>query len=274
MEIKLTEVKQSFLEANLIELQFIAIFGGMILLFLIEGFIPRRHSESDQTNRWISNIVLAIFNHFLILVYTAALFKLLALIQPESSLLRHFGLSDIPVFIIVLLLMDFLTYWIHRSFHKVPILWRIHAVHHSDTEIDVTTSHRHHPLEPMISSLLLTPIVFALGAPLVVMAAYSFVLTASSLISHSNLSLPHKIDNFLRFFVITPDFHRIHHSSDKPFTNSNYGGILPWFDYLFRTYKRKPYSDIPEMEVGLEVMRETSDNRLDKVFLTPFIYKP
>ncbi len=169
--------------------------------------------------------------------------------------------------------MEFITYWIHRAYHTIPILWRIHAVHHSDTEVDVTTSHRHHPFEPMINALILTPILFALGAPIVVLASYNLLHTAFSLISHSNIVLPEKLDKVLRLFVITPDFHRMHHSSDRQYTDSNYSAIVPWFDYLFGTATRLPYADIPKMELGLEVLRDNKDNRLDKLFTTPFIFK-
>lgn len=274
MEVTTIDLSQSFLQTHLQEIQFAAIFGGMVLMFLIEGFIPRRKTESNQTSRWLSNIGLALFNHFLIIFYSILLYKLVSQIQPESPILQHFKISDVPAFLIILLLMEFIIYWIHRAFHKIPMLWSIHAVHHTDTEVDVTTSHRHHPFEPMINALILTPIIFALGAPLIVMASYNLLHTAISLISHSNIVLPKKLDNILRLFVITPDFHRMHHSSDKQYTNSNYSAIVPWFDHLFGTATRLPYDEIPKMELGLEVLRDPKDNRLDKLMTTPFIYKP
>ncbi len=266
-------LQQSFLETNFHEIQFAAIFGGMILLFLIEGFIPRRQTDKNQTSRWLSNIGLALFNHFFIIFYSVLVFGLLARFKPESPLIEHFKMCDISSLLIVILIMELMTYWIHRLFHKVEFLWRIHAVHHSDTEIDVTTSHRHHPFEPMINALIITPIIFALGAPFIVLAIYTFMHTAISLFSHSNIVLPKRLDAVLRLFIVTPDFHRMHHSSDKQYTNSNYGAMQPWLDYLFRTASKKPYEDLPDMEVGLEVLRKNKDNRLDKLFTTPFIYK-
>ena len=273
METTTIELSQSFLEANMNEIQFAAIFGGMVLMFLIEGFIPRRKSKSNETSRWLSNIALSLFNHFLIIFYSVLVFGIVAKLQPDSPLLQHFKVSDVPAFLIILLIMEFVIYWIHRTFHKIPLLWRIHAVHHTDTEVDVTTSHRHHPFEPMINALILSPIVFALGAPVIAMAIYNLLHTALSLFSHSNIVLPEKLDKVLRLFVITPDFHRMHHSSDKQYTNSNYSAIVPWFDYLFKTATRKPFEELPRMELGLETLRKPEDNRLDKIFLTPFIYK-
>ena len=274
MDTPVTQLTQSWFQANFTEVQFAAIFGGMVLFFLIEGFIPRRKTNANQSNRWLGNIGLALFNHFFILFFSIALYGLISGFIPDSSLLSHFKVSDVPAFIILLFVMEFLVYWIHRIFHKVPLLWKIHAVHHTDTEIDVTTSHRHHPFEPMINAVILTPIVLALGAPFIVIALYNLTHTAISLFSHSNIVLPEKLDKILRLFVITPDFHRMHHSSDKKFTNSNYSSVIPWFDYLFKTYTHKPYKDISTMEIGLETLRKDKDSRLDRLFITPFIYKP
>lgn len=266
-------IETSFLQTHIYEIQFAAIFGGMIVLFLLEGFIPRRKTKADQTHRWINNIALAFFSHFFILFYAIFLVSIMVRFQPESPLLQAFNTSDLFSFIVILLVLEFLIYWIHRALHRIPWLWRIHAVHHTDTEFDVTTSHRHHPFEPMLTALISTPIIFALGAPIIVLILYNLTVTAISLISHSNIVLPKKIDQILRLFIITPDFHRMHHSSDKRFTNSNYGVILPWFDYLFRTASKKPYPEIPSMQLGLETLREPKDNRLDKLLITPFIYK-
>lgn len=268
------QLQNSFLETHLPELQFVAIFGGMVLLFLIEGLIPRRKEDKNQTVRWLSNIGLTFFNHFIILIYTGFVFAFFNVFKPESPVLDYFKVSDISAFLIILLLMEFLNYWIHVAFHKIPFLWRIHAVHHSDTMVDVTTSNRHHTFEPLISTIIISPIIIAMGAPLVILAAYNFVHTAFSLISHSNIKIPEKLDNILRLFVITPDFHLIHHSSDQRFTDSNYGGMVPWFDYLFKTATRKPAKELETMELGLESLRSAKDQRLDRLLITPFIYKP
>jgi sterol desaturase/sphingolipid hydroxylase (fatty acid hydroxylase superfamily) len=273
METKNIELGQGFLVANSHEVQFIVIFGSIILLFLIEGFIPRRTTEKNQTIRWFSNIFLALFNYFFIFFYSIALIVVLRYFQPESPLLQHFKVSDIPAFLIILLLMDFINYWVHRGFHRVPVLWRIHSVHHTDTEIDVTTSHRHHPIEPMLTVLILTPILMLVGAPAIVIVIYSLLHSLSSSFSHSNIVLPKKLDSVLRLFIITPDFHRMHHSSDKQYTDSNYSTLLSFYDYLFGTATRLPYEEIARMELGLETQREDKDSRIDRLLLAPFTYK-
>lgn len=271
---EIVELQQSFLETHLHEIQFAVIFGGMVLLFLIEGLIPRRQTDNDQTVRWLSNIGLTFFNYFIILIYTGFVFAFFNTFKPESPVLDYFKVSDITAFLIILLLMEFLNYWIHVAFHKIPLLWRIHAVHHSDTMVDVTTSNRHHTFEPLITTIIISPIIIAMGAPLVILVAYNFIHIAFSLFSHSNIKIPEKLDNVLRLFVITPDFHLMHHSSDKRFTNSNYSGIVPLFDYLFKTASRKPAKELESMELGLETLRSTKDHRLDRLLMIPFIYKP
>ena len=124
----------------------------------------------------------------------------------------------------------------------------------------------------IVSALVITPVVFSLGAPAITIAIYNLVNAIFALVTHGNIKLPKKLDNVLRKFVVTPDFHRLHHSSDKYFTDSNYSGVVPWFDYLFKTSTRKPYAEIPTMELGLDVLRGNKENRLDAMLLTPFIY--
>lgn len=273
---KIASIKMelSFLELHSHDIQFSLLFGGILILLLIEGFIPRRKVKSNQTNRWLSNISLALFNHFFILFYSILIVSFVTkAISPNIMLFHSFQTSDLLMFVVILIMMDFITYWIHRVLHTVPLLWRIHAVHHTDTEVDVTTSHRHHPLEPMLTALIVIPVVFALGASPTVIIIYNITHLIFSLVTHSNIVLSEGLDKFLRLFVVTPDFHRMHHSSDKKYTDSNYGAILPWFDYLFNTSTRVAYRHNAKMELGLEVMRKTEENRLDKVLLTPFYLK-
>lgn len=273
---KITPIKleQTFLELHTYEIQFILLFGGILLLLLIEGFIPRRKINKDQTSRWLSNLSITIFNHFFILFYSILIVSFTnKIIQQNVTLFHAFHVSDLSKFIIVLLIMEFITYWIHRFFHKYPLLWRIHAVHHTDTDVDVTTSHRHHPFEPMINALIVIPVVFALGASSSIIIIYNITYLFFSLVTHSNIFLPEKLDKILRLFVITPDFHRMHHSSNKKYTDSNYGAILPWFDYLFKTATKVSFNENAKMELGLETMRKPEDNRLDKMLLTPFKLK-
>lgn len=270
---KTIEMQTGFFETHFHEIQFAVLFGAMILFFLIEGFYPRKELKDSQANRWINNIILTLFNHFFMITFSVIAFGALSFLKPESPLVDYFKLSDIPAFIVVFIAMEFFTYWMHRAFHKFKLLWRVHAVHHSDTEIDITTTHRHHPFEPMLITLILSPIVFLIGAPLISLALYNFIHVVFVSFNHSNLVLPKKLDAVLRLFVITPDYHRVHHSSDVKHTDSNFGVVVPWFDYLFGTATSKPNSELATMEIGLEKMRSPKDSRIDQLLLTPFTYK-
>jgi len=261
-----------FIKSHYYELQFAALFGGMFLLYIIEAFIPRRNPDSNQTSRWLNNIGLAIFNHFLLLAYALGLGYLALWIDPGTTLVLHFQLSDISALLFIILFFDLIAYWMHRAFHRFPLLWRIHAAHHSDTDIDVTTSHRQHPFEAMLNGIIVTPLIILIGAPFITLILFNLLHIIFALFTHSNIILPEKLDKVLRRVIITPDFHRIHHSSDREYTDSNYGAIFTFYDYLFGTAKRIPYEELPEMELGLEGLREPKDNRLDKLLLTPFTY--
>ncbi|MEB8434420.1 sterol desaturase family protein [Cocleimonas sp. KMM 6892] len=263
----------NFIKNNYFEIQFAALFGGIFLVYILEGYFPRRRSDTNQTNRWVSNISLAIFNHFLILFYTFNLALILNQFQPDSPLLRHFGFSDIASLFVLLFAFEFTSYWSHRAFHKFPILWRIHSVHHSDTEIDVTTGVRHHPFEPLIiNTIIITPMVMLLGAPVISIILFNFVRTIIVLTSHSNLIIPKRLDKVLRLFVTTPDYHRMHHSSDRRYTDSNFCIVFPIFDYVFGTATKKPYEEIPNMQIGLEQLRSNEDQRIDQLIMRPFTY--
>lgn len=256
------------------EIQFAAIFGGMFLLFILEAYYPRKVAATDQTSRWVGNISLAFLNYFVLLIHALGMGILLSQFQPESPILRHFGFSDISSLLVLFLVFEFISYWVHRAFHRFRILWRIHSVHHTDTEIDVTTALRIHPFEGIIFNTFIgLPLLMLLGAPLISLALFNLVRTVIQLTSHSNLVLSEKVDSILRLFILTPDFHRMHHSSNQKYTDSNFSIVFPIFDYVFGTATRKPYDDIVNMETGLEKLREDKDQRFDKLVLQPFTYK-
>ena len=273
MEVINVEISQTFFQQYYFEIQFAAVFGGIFVLFILEGLIPRRDGADNQTMRWLSNLGLALINFFFAHSYAIIFIGFLARFQPDSPVLQAFKVSDIGSFIIILLSIEFIGYWIHRAYHTFPALWPIHTVHHTDTEFDVTTSQRNHPFEIIISSIFVTPIVLLLGAPALVLAIHYFLQTAVSLITHSNIIVPRSVDHVLRWFIVTPDFHRMHHASDRKYTDSNYSVIVPIFDYLFRTNSRIDYDQLATMELGLDVLRKPQDSRLDKLLIQPFTYR-
>ncbi len=263
-----------WLETYFYEAQFSLLFGGIFLLFLIEAVLPRsrKGESSDQSIRWLNNISLAFINFLVVLFVIGFIGSLYQSLLPDYSLIREFQIPDLLALAIVLLLIEFLIYWIHRAYHRYAVLWRIHAVHHSDTHFDVTTSNRHHPFELILNSIILLPIIMLLGASFWVLIFHSFTSILVNLFAHGNIKIPNWLDKALRKIIVTPDFHRLHHSSNRQYSDSNFGVIFPWFDYLFKTATRLPRNEIPDIEIGLERLRDPKDNRIDKLLAIPFTY--
>jgi sterol desaturase/sphingolipid hydroxylase (fatty acid hydroxylase superfamily) len=155
-------------------------------------------------------------------------------------------------------------------FHRIPWLWRLHAVHHSDTELDFTSTYRHHPLENLLGTIAAIPLTLLLGPPVIVIAVYQGFRVTVNILSHSNIYLPETLERWLRRLIVTPDFHRGHHSTDRQYTNSNYGSSLTVFDHLFGTATQRTFNEQADMPVGLHYFRGRRDSRLDQLLLMPF----
>ena len=191
----------------------------------------------------------------------------------EIGLLPRLRAGPVPSFLALLLVAQFASYCVHVAFHRFAWLWPIHAVHHTDIDVDVSTSYRHHPLEPLVSLPLLVPALLLLGVTVEVAMVYKLFEVTVSLFSHGNVRLPEALDRQLRRFVVTPDFHRLHHCSRQHHTDSNYGSVVPWFDYLFGTASTCPYDEQASMELGLEYLRAGRDSRLDRLLVIPFRWR-
>lgn len=184
-------------------------------------------------------------------------------------------LNQVPVapwlaVLLTVVILDLAIYGQHVLFHAVPFLWRLHMVHHSDLEFGTTTGVRFHPFEMLVSAGLKLGLVLVLGPPAVGVMLFEVLLNASSLFNHANVRLPGSADRWLRWIIVTPDMHRVHHSADKPETNSNFGFNLPWWDRIFRTYTDQPAAGHEEMTIGLEAWREPGQLTLGKVLMLPF----
>jgi sterol desaturase/sphingolipid hydroxylase (fatty acid hydroxylase superfamily) len=171
---------------------------------------------------------------------------------------------------IAFLLLDFAIYLQHMALHAVPALWRLHRMHHADLEFDVTTGSRFHPIEIVLSMIIKLAIVAALGVPPVAIFAFEIVLNATAIFNHANVRLPASVDRLVRWLVVTPDMHRVHHSVLTPETNSNFGFNLPWWDRLFGTYRDQPTDGHEAMTVGVAELRHPSELRLDRMLTQPF----
>lgn len=252
-------------------LLFFVLCGSFSVIALAEVIFPRRRLPPGQAFRWLNNLGLAAVTHF----FNRAVFVFAGLstawwaTQHQFGLLPWLGVPWWASLFIVLLALGLEDYVMHRLLHAVPFLWRLHAVHHSDTEFDLTTTYRNHPGAALILMLLRLPVIAALGPQVSVLMAYEILRVAHNLFSHSNIRLPAAVDRCLRLVVVTPDFHRSHHSSQREFTDSNFSTILPWFDYLFGSYRDRPFHSHDNMEIGLEQFRDIKDTRLDKLLTMP-----
>jgi len=173
-------------------------------------------------------------------------------------------------FLLALFLLDLAIYLQHRLFHYVPVLWRLHRMHHSDLDVDVTTGARFHPVEILLSLCIKFLVVNTLGAPPLAVLLFEIALNGTSMFNHSNVRVPPVIERVLRLLVVTPDMHRVHHSVVRRETDSNFGFNFPWWDRLFRTYRPQPEAGHQAMTLGIEQFRDPHELRLDRMLTQPF----
>jgi sterol desaturase/sphingolipid hydroxylase (fatty acid hydroxylase superfamily) len=251
----------------------LAAFGGVFAVMAIWEFIgPRRKQTIGRGWRWPGNLGVVAVDTLLVRVLFPTTAVGLALVAET----RGFGLFNavaLPAWIGVLasvVILDFAIYLQHVLFHAVPALWRLHRMHHADLEFDVTTGLRFHPIEILLSMVIKLTVVAALGAPPLAVLAFEVLLNTTSMFNHSNVRIPFGLDGVLRWFVVTPDMHRVHHSIVSHETNSNFGFNLPWWDRLFGTYRAQPMAGHEAMTIGIEQFRDARELGLDRMLLQPF----
>ncbi len=184
-----------------------------------------------------------------------------------------FNLVAVPTWVAVVssvVLLDFAIYLQHVMVHAVPAFWRLHRMHHADLDFDVTTGARFHPIEILLSMVIKMAVVAALGPPAVAVLIFEVLLNASSMFNHGNVSLPPAIDRLLRWIIVTPDMHRVHHSVQPDETNSNFGFNLPWWDRLCGTYRAAPRDGHQAMRIGIDRFQQARDAWLDQLLIQPF----
>jgi sterol desaturase/sphingolipid hydroxylase (fatty acid hydroxylase superfamily) len=254
-----------------VEQIYIFTLAALALAILGESFMPRRALTQGLAWRWSNNFSLSLLTWYCSTVAgTWFMFWLASWTQVHQfGLLPRMGAGPVYAFFALLFVSQLLSYLVHVAFHRIPWLWPIHAVHHSDVDVDVSTSYRHHPLEPLLMIPVVSPVIVALGTSWEVVFAYKLFAIAITIFSHANVRLPRVVDKYARLFILTPDFHRLHHCAEPEYTNSNYGSVVPWFDYLFGTATNRPYEEQESMDLGLEYLRAPADGRLDKLLLSP-----
>ncbi len=248
-------------------------FGAVILLAVAELFVPLRAQTTPLSRRWIANIGLYGFGlgiQRLFLPVSAFVVSDAAIKAGPSTLEIIAGSTALSV-VLGILLLDCWKYVEHRLFHHVPILWRLHLVHHSDLDTDFTTTERHHPLEAILGIGGLLGIVYLLTIPPLAIAIYFLIAPGVSLFSHANVRVPVALDRWLRWVIVTPSVHIIHHSAAQPETDSNFGTLLTVWDRIFGTYRTSSTAEDAARVIGLEYFRDQRWGRLDKVLFQPFV---
>jgi len=188
----------------------------------------------------------------------------------EWGLFNAVGLPPSIETVIAFALLDLAIYLQHRVFHHVPLLWRLHRMHHADLDVDLTTGARFHPIEILLSLGIKFVVIVSLGASALSVLMFEVLLNATSMFNHSNVRLPRTLERGLRWLVVTPDMHRVHHSIVRRETDSNFGFNLPWWDRLFGTYKPQPDAGHAGMTFGIEQFRDPKELRLDRMLTQPF----
>ena len=251
-----------------------AFFGIFAVIAVWEILSPRRELAVPKGLRWANNLGLIALNSIVLrLLFPAAAVGVAALAQRQGwGLLNYYELPFILSVVIAVIAMDFVIYLQHVMVHAIPILWRLHRVHHADLDFDVTTGARFHTIEIILSMLIKFATITMLGPPVVGVLIFEVLLNATAMFNHGNVYIPEKIDRVLRLFVVTPDMHRVHHSVHAPLTNSNFGFNLPWWDRLFGTYVAQPPEGHIEMEIGIEDIRDPKQvDRLPGMLMLPFV---
>jgi sterol desaturase/sphingolipid hydroxylase (fatty acid hydroxylase superfamily) len=247
---------------------FLAVFGAVALW---EALAPRRKRSFGRLARWPHNLGLLLVDVALVRVLApgAAIAVAMTAAGGGWGLLNVLALPVWAAIPVGVALLDLVIYFQHVMFHAVPTLWRLHRVHHADLDFDVTTGARFHPIEILISTAIKCAAIAALGAPVISVFVFEILLNATAMFNHANASLPQRLERWLRWLVVTPDMHRVHHSVRYEESSSNFGFNLPWWDRLFGTYRAQPRLGHAVMTIGVDAFRSSQDLRLDRLLVQP-----
>ena len=252
-------------------------FAGIFAVMAIWELLgPRRVQTAGRLRRWPGNLGIVAFNTALArLIFPTTAVGLALVAEARGWGLFHaFAFAQWFAVAASVLLLDLVIYFQHVLFHAAPSLWRVHRMHHTDLDFDVSTGLRFHPVEIILSMLIKLMAIAALGAPALAVLIFEVVLNATSMFNHSNVRLPLVLDRMLRWVLVTPDMHRVHHSVVPRETNSNFGFNLPWWDRLFGTYRAQPAAGHDAMTIGIEDFRDLRELWPDRMLTQPFRGRP
>jgi sterol desaturase/sphingolipid hydroxylase (fatty acid hydroxylase superfamily) len=261
-----------FINANEPTIRLGFFLGIFIAVILWELAAPCRPLTQPRWLRWYSNLGIVVLNTVAVRLLVPLVPVALA-VMAETRGWGLLNLVDLPFWLTVVVsvvVLDLVIYFQHVMFHAVPTLWRLHRMHHADLDFDVTTGARFHPIEIILSILLKFAVITVIGPPAIAVIVFEVLLNGTSMFNHGNIRLPRVLDRVLRWFIVTPDMHRVHHSSIPAETNSNFGFSLPYWDRLFGTYRDQPELGHEGMNIGLNAFRKASELHLHKMLIQPF----
>lgn len=264
---------QAFITAHEAAIRLSFFLAVFLLMALWELVAPRRLLRLPKAARWSANLGLVVLNTLVLRL----LFPAAAVGVATFAATRGWGLFNTlpaPFWLAVIasvVILDFVIWLQHVMVHAIPLLWRLHRVHHADLDYDLTTGARFHPIEIILSMLIKFAAVLLLGPPTLAVVIFEVVLNATAMFNHANARLPLGLDRALRLVLVTPDMHRVHHSVEDDETNSNFGFNLPWWDRLFGTYRDQPRGGHQGMTIGIHGFDDPRQvDRLPGMLLLPF----
>lgn len=244
----------------------------LALISLAEYKFPRRSLTAPKRQRWFVNVAIVVMDTLLVRLTM----PLLPFGMAELAAANGWGILNLlrlPYWsrvVLSFLIFDIIIYLQHRAFHRLPILWRLHRVHHTDLDLDASSGVRFHPIEIIVSVWIKLAVVVLIGAPVLAVVLFEIVLNATSLFSHGNIAIPAAIDRWLRLLLVTPDMHRVHHSVIPCETDSNFCFNFPWWDRLLGTYRSQPAAGHDGMQIGLKEFRSACQLDLRYLLMLPF----
>ena len=251
--------------------------GIFTLVALWEVLSPRRALTLSRALRWSSNLGLVVLNTVLLrLLFPAAAVGVAAFCAANGwGLLNHFAVPFWLAVPLAVIAMDFVIWLQHVMVHAVPLLWRLHQVHHADLDYDLTTGARFHPIEIALSMLIKVATITVLGPSVLAVVIFEIMLNATALFNHGNIRLPATLDGVLRLMLVTPDMHRVHHSVEDDECNANFGFSLTWWDRLFGTYRAQARAPQESMRIGIHGHTDPREvARLGGMLLMPLKMPP
>lgn len=243
----------------------------LAVLALLEIFLPRRKPQHSKAKRWLNNFGISALSSVIVALALPLVGVAAAVLANERSwgLFNQFEIQpliSIPLYIVA---FDFTIYMQHRVFHRFKPLWRLHRMHHTDLDYDVSTGVRFHPVSILISATIKLGLIFLLGPLASAVLLSEIILNATSMFNHSNIKLPLRLDRALRYFIVTPDMHRIHHSVEMAEHNRNFGFNFPWWDRLFDTYREQPDKGHDSIEIGIRGYGEDNSIGIFSLLVQP-----